>query len=405
MDIITVPSKGHVFSHPAKGNRHLPVCAGHQLKSGTPIVTGFIPAGLLIPDNYKVPYRDSLKKTGYQRPPQQPRINELATDLKQGRTDLPTAVLLNFRHPGIRKALKYGNEGPYLDLTELWGDESRPRTAGAYFFVVDGQHRILALQKVIDDEALKGNPDKWLSFQIPFVCMLGADEDEEMDQFYIVNSKAKSVRTDLAYELLKERADRDGSVYQALVERGRDWQVDAQGLAQRLFETSPVWRHVIRLPSMEKGDTTITNTGMVNSLRPALNDSPLFKRASMDQRIKILDAYWKGIKKSLPDAFEEPKEFSLQKGHGAMILHEILPDVLELVRSKGGSVTEPDAYTDVLGPALQALEGDNGRGETVKGADFWRATIEGAAGSFSSSVGRRVLSAKLRHLLPSLDVE
>jgi hypothetical protein len=33
---------------------------------------------------------------------------------------------------------------------------------------------------------------------IPFTCMLGATEDEEMDQFYIVNSKAKSVRTDLA---------------------------------------------------------------------------------------------------------------------------------------------------------------------------------------------------------------
>ena len=405
MDTITGPSKGHASSHSSRTTRHLPVCVGNQLKSGTPIVSGFIPAGLLIPDNYKVPYRDSLKKTGYQRPPQTPRINELASDLKQGRTDLPTAVLLNFRHPGIRKALKYGDQGPYLDLTELWAGEGRPRAAGAYFFVVDGQHRILALEKVINDEALKEDLDTWLSFQIPFVCMLGADEDEEMDQFYIVNSKAKSVRTDLAYELLKERADRDGSVYQALVERGRDWQVDAQGLAQRLFETSPVWRHVIRLPSMEKGGTTITNTGMVNSLKPALNDSPLFKRATMDQRLKILDAYWKGIKACLPEAFEEPKEYSLQKGHGAIILHEILPDVLELVRSKGGSVTEPDSYTEVLAPALHALEGDNGRGETVKGADFWRASIEGAAGSFSSSVGRRVLSAKLRHLLPRLDVE
>jgi hypothetical protein len=31
--------------------------------------------------------------------------------------------------------------------------------------------------------------DDWKSFQVPFVCMLGANEDEEMDQFYIVNSK------------------------------------------------------------------------------------------------------------------------------------------------------------------------------------------------------------------------
>jgi DGQHR domain-containing protein len=361
-----------------------------------------MPAGLLIPDNYKIPYRDSLKKTGYQRPPQPPRINELASDLKQGRTDLPTAVLLNFREQHIRDALKYGDQGAYLDLNEVWG-EGRPRTAGAYFFVVDGQHRILALHKVISDEGT--NAGNWLSFQIPFVCMLGANEDEEMDQFYIVNSKAKSVRTDLAYELLKERADRDGSVYQALVERGREWQVDAQSIVQRLFEVSPVWRNAIRLPSMEKGGTTITNTGMVNSMKPLLNDSPLFKRASLEHRLKILDAYWKGIKASLPEAFEDPTKYSIQKGHGAIIMHEVLPDVLELVRSKGLSVTEPDSYHTVLGPALASLEGDTGKGETVKGADFWQATAEGAAGSFSSSVGRRVLAAKLRLLLPRLDVE
>jgi hypothetical protein len=77
------------------------------------------------------------------------------------------------------------------------------------------------------------------------------------------------VRTDLAYELLKERADRDCEVYQALVERGREWQVDAQGIAQLLSGVSPVWRHTITFPSMEKGSTTITNTGMVNSMKPA----------------------------------------------------------------------------------------------------------------------------------------
>jgi hypothetical protein len=68
-------------------------------------------------------------------------------------------------------------------------------------------------------------------------------------------------------------------------------------------------------------------------------------------------------------------------------------------------VTEADSYHAIIGPALESLEGDNGKGETVKGADFWKASAEGAAGSFSSSVGRRVLAAKLRQLLPGLDVE
>ena len=39
--------------------------------------------------------------------------------------------------------------------------------------------------------------------------MIGADETEEMTQFYVINSTAKSVRTDLALDLLKQRAEND----------------------------------------------------------------------------------------------------------------------------------------------------------------------------------------------------
>jgi DGQHR domain-containing protein len=270
------------------------------------------------------------------------------------------------------------------------------------FFVVDGQHRILALEKLIEDDNGEG---KWRDFMIPFVCMIGADENEEMDQFYIVNSKAKSVRTDLAYALLKERADRNGEVMEALVERGREWQVEGQTLVERIAETSPVWRHRIRFPAMNKDDTTISNTSLVNSLKPLVNDSPLFKRASVEQRLKILDAYWQGIRSCMREAFDDPTNFSIQKGIGVIVMHEILPDVIELIRSQGGSLVDPDSYHLILEPMLDALEGDSGLGEPVKGTDFWRASVSGAAGSFSSSAGRRVLIAKTRQLLPDVSVE
>ena len=51
--------------------------------------------------------------------------------------------------------------------------------------------------------------------------MLGATENEEMAQFYIVNSKAKSVRTDLALELLKQLTERNPEMMEALTERER----------------------------------------------------------------------------------------------------------------------------------------------------------------------------------------
>jgi hypothetical protein len=60
-----------------------------------------------------------------------------------------------------------------------------------------------ASRKLIDEDA------KWEDFVVPFVCMVGATEAEEIEQFYVVNSRAKSVRTDLALLLLRTIADRD----------------------------------------------------------------------------------------------------------------------------------------------------------------------------------------------------
>ena len=48
--------------------------------------------------------------------------------------------------------------------------------------IVDGQHRVAAL-----DRLMERDPDQWEDdFGIPFVCLLGADEREEMEQFDVV---------------------------------------------------------------------------------------------------------------------------------------------------------------------------------------------------------------------------
>ena len=60
---------------------------------------------------------------------------------------------------------------------------------------MDGQHRVAALKKLMEEDPDGG----WEKFQIPFICMVGATEPEEMEQFYVVNSRAKSVRTALAF--------------------------------------------------------------------------------------------------------------------------------------------------------------------------------------------------------------
>jgi DGQHR domain-containing protein len=366
------------------------IVQGPDLRSGTPTIVGYVPAGVLIPDHYTIPYYDTRTKKGYQRQPQESRINQLANDLRKDRTDLPTAVLLNIRKREAQDAIV----GRDLDLGRLINSSTAVK-----FHVVDGQHRILALKKLVEEDA-----DRWSQLLIPFVCLLGAPEEEEMEQFYIVNSTAKSVKTDLALALLRRRADKDPGVYEALQERGREWQVDGQAIVERLASESQIWKHRVRLPSMEKGETTIPSASMVTSLKPLLS-SPYFGGLKGDHQIKVLDAYWNGIREVVRAAFDEPDQFAIQKGVGVIVMHSVLPSVLECVRTRGLLPTDPMSYKQILEDPLMKLQGENGDGEPVNGIDFWASAPKGAAGSYSSSAGRRVLAAKIRQLLPSVEVE
>lgn len=369
----------------------LPVLEAPALRSGTPVVTGVVPAGILVA-RHIVPRRQVTihGKTGYQREVSNTRVNKLVTELKAGRVDLPTAVLLNIR-----------NFDRMAHLADVGGRKFLRLAPEDLMYVVDGQHRVEALKKLVEEENGDG---KWSAFEIAFVCFLGAEEHEEMRQFYVVNSTAKSVRTDLALDLLKQQAESDPNIMQGLIERSEDWKVRGQTLVEELAGHSPAWRGLVRFPGEARGETTIGNNAMVSSLKQLLA-TPFFGRIKTSDQVRVLDAYWEGIRKVIPEAFESPSDFVLQKSIGVQAMHTLILSVLELVRSKGWSVIEPESYANSLNEALSELQGDTREGGVASGADFWRAGGEGAAGSFSSNAGRRVLVAKIRAKLPSPDVE
>lgn len=375
----------------------LSVTLGQKLtQTETPIVVGFITAGALAPDNYVIPSFDPRTKKGYQRPPQQARINELANDLIKGRVDLPTCILLNVRGRDARHAYSEGR----LDLEALGKAGASGKKGDYHFHVVDGQHRIKALEKLIQEE----DEELWSKYEVPFVCMLGADEREEMEQFYTINTKAKPVRTDLAYELLTQRSNSDDDLVDALAEKGQDWIVKSQNIVQKISDTSPPWRGRIRFAAMEKGQTILPAASMVTSLKPLLS-SPYFGMLDIDTQTKIIDAFWRGIRSLMEDPFDQPSGYALQKGVGVIVLHAALVSILELVKSMGLSVLEPDSYRSVLEEPLRRLQGDDSYGTPVSGIDFWKVAPHGAAGSYSSSAGRRVLIAKIVTSLPRVKVQ
>jgi DGQHR domain-containing protein len=386
--VMARPTPSEQFERPAT----ITTVSGGTLRSGVMYVVGFMPVGVLFPDNFEIPYYNSKTKRGYQRDAQQSRVNTLANDLYKERTDLPTAVLLNIRDRLASQAVS----GSGLDLNAL----TSSLAGNVKFYIVDGQHRILALKKLYEEKG-----EHWGNYLLPFVCMLGADERAEMEQFYTVNSNAKSVRTDLAYTLLRKMSDGDEAYHDTLIEKGRDWQVRAQSLVERLTSESSVWKGRIRLANAEKEETTITAASMVNSLKSVL-DTTTFQSIGDDRQILILEAFWEGVRDILRPAFDKPEDYSVQKGVGVMTLHALFPLAMDIARSKGELLTDATTYTRIFQDALNKVEGENNYGESVRGLDFWKnAKDGGAAGSYSSTAGRRVLTAKIRQYMPTIEVE
>lgn len=369
---------------PTTDSTEFPVSMMRTRRTGTPLAVGVLTAAALAPQ-FKIPNRNYKRQTGYQREISKARVNKLVSDLQSNRVDLPTAVLLNLRDFDSDVHLRQEESRYYFS------------PASSDLYVVDGQHRVVALARLVEED-----PSKWGAFQIPFACMLGASPEEELEQFYIVNSTAKSVRTDLAFDLLKQRAENDPSVMKGIIESGQSWKVNGERLCEALAQTE-IWRSRIRFPGEEKAGTTINNSGMVNSLK-ALLGAPYFGALEADDQIKILDAYWRGLREILPEAFHDPTDYTLQKVTGVQVMHLVLIALIEYMRSAGYSLVDPVSYADVLRDPLETLQETTADGQVVSGADFWRAGPEGAAGSFSSNAGRRVLSARIRSALPAPEV-
>lgn len=369
----------------------IPVVKSSDIEGEITTVVGVITADTLV-KRYYVPERNHTKKTGYQRTASPSRVSSLATELSKGNVDLPTAVLLSIRKPASDDVLLTENGGYYLDL----GEDNKD----TLLYVVDGQHRIKALEKSME------NGTSLRNYKIPFVCMLGATEDQEMKQFHVVNSNAKSVPTDLALALLKERASNNPDFMRYLIEKGKKWQVQAQTVTEMLEKSSLVWQGRIKFPNMPKGETIIPSSSMVKSLEPLFRHTPTFMAIKDPQKqMKVIDAYWIGIRESLRSAFDDTSLYSIQKGIGVKALHGIFPIVIEHVRSKGGSIYSKETYHEIVSDPLNRVEGYNSHGEPVVGIDFWRTGKDGAVGMHSSVAGINALIEILKTYIPEIEAE
>ncbi|MGH3942665.1 MAG: hypothetical protein ACRDTG_29395 [Pseudonocardiaceae bacterium] len=187
----------------------------------------------------------------------------------------------------------------------------------------------------------------------------------------------------------------------------RDRIIRGGSVVRELNALDGVWVGRIRAPGQKRSSGerfTIHQTVFVRTLRPVL-DMPLLAKVRPTQIALLLNSYWDGIAKILPEPFDpagDPKNYVIQQNQGAVALHHVLPWVIEVLPAWGRSLTDPIAYADVMHD-LPTLGGEiirNHGASPVPGATFWLSGSAGMASQFSDDAGRKRLLSHLRALIP-----
>jgi DGQHR domain-containing protein len=355
----------------------------------------------------RVDVYNPVTKNGYQRVVQTARVNSVARYYGEKRGRMPNPLLVNIREEDFSKLTivisadesgfeeARNNDGDWIGMGYIEIPDDMP------VWIYDGQHRADGIGVVLTEYS------GFEGFAVPLSINLGLTEVEEMAEFYEVNTNAKSVRTDLAWSLLKSMADEDPDLAERLELEGHDWITRGLSVIEELEAQGGVWAGRIQAPN-QKGKRsdrlTIPQAGFVRSLRPLL-DMPLMAKAEPAKIAQLLNAYWDGIAEVLPEPFDptnNPKDYAIQKGQGTIALHRVLPQVIEVLRARGQSLADSKAYAEVM-KDLPNLSGEiitEDGPSPVTGAEFWLSGAAGAASQFSGDAGRKRLSVHIRALLP-----
>lgn len=326
------------------------------------------------------PEAEDPKENGYQRDAMQAHYSKVAKFLSKSPL-LPTSILLC-----VRGKVDFR---PYTTGSGSAGQIILPDSSLLY--IVDGQHRVAGLRYAIEEMDVLS----LLNYEMPVVIMAEVDKEEEVNQFFIVNSTAKKIKTDLAERLISELAANDDDVKNNLIGRGKGWMLRAVRICDMLNEReNSCWYKRIQLPNAKKQpDMMIGQSGFTNTLKPILTMSWV-QTMSDDKVAEMIDRYWTALKRVMPEPFSSPSDYAIQKSLGVNPWHIVAPAVLELSKDSKLSI---DGIEKVF---LHAKSEDE---DGIFSSDFWR--TGGDIAAFSSRSGFQILANRIQNILPSSDAD
>ncbi len=360
-------------------------------QNGRVFYTTAIPANKLV-ELTKVDVWDPEKpKQGYQRAPSEARKRSIARYIKRDDAILPVGGLVNARPEAERDdEPQYGSvlhfepdsgDGEISFGTLTIPDEAVP------LYIVDMQHRIGGFEVALEENPELGN------FPLVVTIADGLSRLEEIDQFDLINTTQKKIRTDLARRLKVIQAQ-DLDIRLELDKKGKLWEAKGPVIADILNKSPGVWFHKILPPNKSRKDMPtmiVRETSFVTSLKPILQ-TPYFLRQKEEHSAELIRRYWEAIRKVFPEPFENPSDHVIQKTPGVFAFHKIAPEVFELAREKG------EVSENILFDILVNLRNID------DGSYFWNKENEEGAAQYGSMKGFSILASILRQYLPTVDV-
>lgn len=269
---------------------------------------------------YKIDRWSEGNPSGYQRALVPVRVRKAATYLLKEEGVFPTSILVNVRGKVEFKPKR--NIDNFAEFGELTiSEESLP------FSIVDGQHRLEGLTTAAEQDP------NLLDYPLPVTIISLPEVYNEMRQFYIVNTRQKGVPTDLVQRHLYEMSLKMGKPT-LLVLEGEKAVLTAEAIPiVDLIRTDPSspWYNGVQLPGEKKEKNhVIKQRPLTDSITYIFKSRPSFRRKDPKEFTKNLIDYWNAIKELFPEAFQDPKNYTLQKTPGTYSLNMTFSHVYEI---------------------------------------------------------------------------
>jgi len=318
-----------------------------------------------------------IEHQGYQRAPVEKHYRAIGRFLSDHEDPfMPTGALLSAREPeyGVLEFNRIaGAEG--FDFGDLVIPDGRQ------LFIVDYQHRWRGFRHAIDDLGARALAD----YLIPVIIMTQVPRYDEILQFYLINSKQRRIDTDLALALLQTMADRasEKELYN-LVGPGKRYRVRATRLTFRVAAsvTGP-WSGRIKQPhEIPEPEAVLAVKSFADSLAPIVSRMSPVSHLGDDELLAVLDNYWVAIGELMPQAFANPRRYSIQKTPGVFSMHIVAAKTVLPICRRGNDMS-PQKISHILSAA-----------PTYMKSDFWASW--GLVKAYGGSGGHRELARLIR---------